>query len=66
MQDLTVSKSLYLSHLLLQILHTMYKLRKIFTALKINIMTEALKLMSGDPFDVRRGPNLKMQFKHAI
>ena len=46
--------------------YTMYKLRKVFTEFKMNIMTEALKLMSGDPFDVRRGPNLKMQFKHAI
>ena len=46
--------------------YTMYKLRKVFTACKMNIMIEALKLMSGDPFDVRRGPNLKMQFKHAI
>ena len=48
------------------IFFTMYTLRKVFTAFKTNIMTEALKLMSGDPFDVRRGPNLKMQFKHAI
>ena len=46
--------------------YTMYKLRKVFTAFKMNIMTEALKLMSGDPFDVMRGPHLKMQFKHAI
>ena len=44
----------------------MYKLRTVFTALKMNIMTEASKLMSEDQFDVRKGPNLKMQFKHAF
>ena len=44
----------------------MYKLREVFTALKMNIMTEASKLMSEDQFDVRKGPNLKMQFKHAF
>ena len=44
----------------------MYQLREVFTALKMNIMAEALKLMSEDQFDVRKGPNLKMQFKHAF
>ena len=44
----------------------MYKLRKVCTALKMNIIPEALKLMSEDQFDVRKGPNLKMQFKHAF
>ena len=42
----------------------MYKLREVFIALKMNIMTESSKLMSEDQFDVRKGPNLKMQFKH--
>ena len=46
--------------------YCMYKLREVFTALKINTMTKASKLMSGDQFDVRKGPNLKMQFKHAF
>ena len=44
----------------------MYKLREVFTALKIKIMTEATKLMSEGQFDVRKGPNLKMQFKHTF
>ena len=44
----------------LQILF-MYKLREVFTTLKIIIMTEASKLMSEDQFDVRKGQNLKMQ-----
>ena len=44
----------------------MYKLREVFTTFKMNIMTEASKLMSEDQFYVRRGPNLKMQFKHAF
>ena len=43
--------------------YCMYKLREVFTALKINIMAEASKLMSEDQFNVRKGPNLKMQFK---
>ena len=44
----------------------MRKWRKVFTVLKINITTEARKLMSEDQFDVRKGPNLKMQFKRAF
>ena len=44
----------------------MYKLRNVFTAIKMNIRTEASKLMSEDQFDVRKGPHLKMQFKHAF
>ena len=44
----------------------MYKLREVFTALKMNIMTEASKLMSEDQFDVRKGLNLKMHFIHAF
>ena len=43
-----------------------YKLREFFTALKMNIMTEASKLISEDQFDARKGPNLNMQFKHAF
>ena len=44
----------------------MFKLREVLSILKMNIMTEASKLMSEDQFDVRKGPNLKMQFKHAF
>ena len=44
----------------------MYKLKEVFTALKMNIMAEASKLMSEDQFDVRKGPKLKMQLKHAF
>ena len=44
----------------------MYKLREVFTVLRMNIMTEASKFMSEDQFDVKKGPNLKMQFKHAF
>ena len=44
----------------------MFKLREVFTAFKMNSMTEASKLMSEDQFDVRKGPNLKMQFKRAF
>ena len=44
----------------------MYKLREVFTVRKMNIMTEASKLMSEDQFDVRKDPNLKMLFKHAF
>ena len=40
--------------------YIMYKLREVFTALKMNIMTEASKVMSEDQFDARKGPNLKM------
>ena len=43
-----------------------YKFREIFTAIKMNAMTEASKLMSGDELDIRKGPNLKMQFRHAL
>ena len=44
----------------------MFKLREVYTALKMNITTETSILMSEDQFDVRKGPNLKMQFKHAF
>ena len=44
----------------------MNKLREVFTTLKMNIMTEVSKLMSEDQFYNRRGPNLRMQIKHAI
>ena len=47
-------------------LYCMYKLREVFTALKMNIMKEASKLMSEDQFDVSKGPNLKMQFNYAF
>ena len=46
--------------------YCIYKLREILTVLKMNITTEASKLMYEDQFDVRKGPNLKMQFKHAF
>ena len=46
--------------------YLMCKLKKVFTGLKLTTMTEALKFMSEDQFDVRKGPNLKMQFKHAF
>ena len=44
----------------------MYKLREVFTTFKMNITTETSTLMSEDQFDVRKGPNLKLQFKHAF
>ena len=44
----------------------MYKLREILTVLQMNIITEALNLMSEDPFDGRKGRNLKMQSKRAF
>ena len=40
-----------------------FKFREIF---KMNTMTEASKLMSGDEFDIRKGPTLKMQLRHAL
>ena len=43
-----------------------YKLREVFAALKMKVMTDASKLMSVDSFNVRKGQNLKMQFKHAL
>ena len=43
-----------------------YELREVFTAFKMNIMTEASNLMSKDQFDVRKGPDVKVQFKHAF
>ena len=46
--------------------YCIYKLGEVLTALKMNIMTEASKLMSEDQFEVRKGPNLKMQLKHAF
>ena len=44
----------------------MFKLREFFTTLNMNNTTEASKLMSDDQYDVRKGPNLKMLFKHAF
>ena len=44
----------------------LYKLREVFTVFKMNVMTEASKLMFENQFDVRKGPHLKMQFKHAF
>ena len=44
----------------------MYKLKEVFTFLKLNITTGASKFMSEDQFDVREGLNLKMQFKCAF
>ena len=46
--------------------YCIYKLKEVLTVLKMIIMTEASKLMSEDQFDVRKGPNLKMQFKQAF
>ena len=40
----------------------MYNLKHVFTILKMSITTEASKFMSKEQFDVRKGPNLKMQF----
>ena len=37
------------------------KLREVFAVFKINITIEASKFMSKDQFDVRKGPNLKLQ-----
>ena len=48
--------------MLLCIFYFTYTLREVFPTVKMNIMTEASKLMSEDQFDVRKGPNLK----HAI
>ena len=42
------------------IFYFMYKLRDVFTTLKMNSMTEASKLMPEDQFYVRRVQNLKM------
>ena len=44
----------------------MYKLREVFTVFKMNSTIEALKLMSEDQFDVRRGPNLKLKSLRAF
>ena len=35
-----------------------YVLREVFTVLIMNVMTEAVKVMSQDQFDVSKGPNL--------
>ena len=43
-----------------------YKLSEVFSAPKMKIMTEVSKLMSEDQFNVRKGPYLKMQSKHAF
>ena len=44
----------------------MYNLREVFTVLKMSFTTEASKFMSRERFGVRKGPNLKMQFKRAF
>ena len=46
--------------------YVIYKLREVFTAIKMSIITEASKLMFEDRFDVKKGQNLKMQLKHAV
>ena len=46
--------------------YVIYKLREVFTAIKMSIITEGSKLMFEDRFDVRKGQNLKMQLKHAV
>ena len=43
-----------------------FKLREVFTALKMNNTTEASKLVSEDQYDVRKGSKLKMLFKHVF
>ena len=47
-------------------IYFMYNLREVFTVLKMSITTETSKCMSNEQFDVRKGPNLKMQFKRAL
>ena len=39
----------------------MYQLKEVFFSLEMNSITDSLKLMSEDQFDVRKGPNLKIQ-----
>ena len=46
--------------------YVIYKLRKVFTDIKMSIITEASKLLFEDRFDARKGQNLKMQLKHAV
>ena len=46
--------------------YVIYKLREVFTAIKMSIITEASKLMFEDRFAIRKGQNLKMQLKHAV
>ena len=48
------------------IFYVIYKLREVFTAIKMSIITEATKLMFEDRFDVRKDQNLKMQLKQAV
>ena len=44
----------------------MFNFERGLSVLKMIIMTEAKKIMAEDQFDVGKGPNLKMQFKHAF
>ena len=46
--------------------YVIYKLREVFTDIKMSIITEASKLMFEDKCDVRKGQNLKMQLKDAV
>ena len=46
--------------------YCMYKLIEAFTVFKMNSTIEALMFMSQDQFDVRSGPNLKLQFLCAF
>ena len=46
--------------------YVIYKLREVFTDIKMSIITEASKLMFEYRLDVRKGQNLKMQLKHAV
>ena len=41
-------------------------IREVVNVLKMSITTEASKFMSKEQFAVRKGPNLKMQFKFAF
>ena len=40
--------------------YVIYKLREVFTYIKMSIITEASKSIFEDRFDVRKGQNLKM------
>ena len=44
----------------------MYILIEALNVLRMNITTEASKVLPQDQFDVSQGPNSKMQFKRAF
>ena len=55
-----ISEVCFLEMLLCEF-YFMYKLIEVFTVHKVNITTEASEIMSKDQFDVRKGPNLKIE-----